>query len=180
MGKGPSKLSNEDMEFLQQKTGMESQTIQEWYEGFLKDCPSGELSRDKFVAMYSKIFPSGNAENFSQNIFRTFDTNKSGTIDFREFMLALHITSKGSPEQKLSWAFRMYDVDGNGTIEFAEMMRVVGAVYEMLGTQSGTQGKAQELFGKMDQNSDGMVSQEEFIAVCKQDSELLNILQGRS
>jgi len=180
MGKSQSKISKEDMDFLQQKTDLDKSTIEEWYEGFLKDCPSGELSKEKFIAMYSKIFPSGNAENFSQNIFRTFDTNNSGTIDFREFMLALHVTSKGSPEEKLSWAFRMYDVDGNGSIEFAEMKRVVGAVYEMLGTEAGTTGKAQELFAKMDQNSDGCVSQEEFIAVCKQDKDLLNILQGRS
>jgi len=170
MGKSQSKISKEDMDFLQQKTDLDKSTIEEWYEGFLKDCPSGELSKEKFIAMYSKIFPSGNADNFSQNIFRTFDTNNSGTIDFREFMLALHVTSKGSPEEKLSWAFRMYDVDGNGSIEFAEMKRVVGAVYEMLGTEAGTTGKAQELFAKMDQNSDGCVSQEEFIAVCKQAS----------
>merc|ERR1712193_166623 len=95
-------------------------SIQGWYEGFLKDCPSGELTKEQFVEMYSKIFPSGNADNFSQNIFRTFDTNNSGTIDFRGFMLALHVTSKGSPEEKLSLAFRMYDVDGNGTIERAQ------------------------------------------------------------
>ena len=38
---------------------------------------------------------------------------------------------------------RMYDVDGNGSIEFTEMRRVVGAVYEMLGTEAGTTGKAQ-------------------------------------
>ena len=37
----------------------------------------------------------------------------------------------------------MYDVDGNGSIEFAEMRRVVGAVYEMLGTDESTTGKAQ-------------------------------------
>eukprot|EP00090_Calanus_glacialis_P035417 TRINITY_DN60467_c0_g1_i1.p1 TRINITY_DN60467_c0_g1~~TRINITY_DN60467_c0_g1_i1.p1 ORF type:complete len:183 (-),score=53.62 TRINITY_DN60467_c0_g1_i1:115-663(-) len=177
---GKDKISKEDMQFLQDKTQLDKDSIQEWYEGFLRDCPSGELSQTKFIAMYSKIFPSGNADNFSQNIFRTFDTNNSGTIDFREFMLALHVTSKGSPEEKLAWAFRMYDVDGNGSIEFNEMKRVVGAVYEMLGTEGGHAGKAQELFDKMDQNSDGLVSQEEFVEVCSRDQDLLNILQGKS
>ena len=73
--------------------------------------------------MYNQMFPSGNADNFSQNVFRTFDTNNSGTIDFREFMLALRITSSDSPDDKLALAFRMNDVDGNGTIDFKEMER---------------------------------------------------------
>merc|ERR1711994_223646 len=164
-----NKLSVEDMTFLQAKTQLDQASIQGWYEGFLKDCPSGELTKEQFVEMYSKIFPSGNADNFSKNIFRTFDTNNSGTIDFREFMLALHATSSGTPEEKLAWAFRMYDVDGNGSIEFNEMM----------GTESSNMSKAQELFSKMDQNSDGLVSQEEFIAVCSKDSDFLRILQGK-
>ena len=78
-----NKLSIEDMTFLQAKTQLDQVSIQGWYEGFLKDCPSGELTKEQFVEMYSKIFPSGNADNFSKNIFRTFDTNNSGTIDFR-------------------------------------------------------------------------------------------------
>ena len=96
---------------------------QEWHAGFLEDCPDGELTKTQFVEMYIKIFPGGNAEKFSENVFRTFDTDKSGTIDFREFMLALHVTANGTPEEKLKWAFRMYDVDGNGSIDIHEMKR---------------------------------------------------------
>ena len=59
----------------------------------------------------------------AQRIPGTFDTDRSGTIDFREFMLALHVTSNGTPEEKLTWAFRMYDVDGNGSIDIHEMKR---------------------------------------------------------
>merc|ERR1711915_692898 len=108
--------------------------------------------------------PGGNAGKFSENVFRTFDTNNSGTIDFREFMLALHVTSSGTPEEKLTWAFRMYDVDGSGSIDFGEMKRIVSAVYEMIGAY-GDLNKAHELLSKMDQNSDGLVSQDEFIAM---------------
>ena len=73
--------------------------------------------------MYRTLFPNGNAEKFSQNMFRIFDTNNSGTIDFREFMLALHLTTNGTPEEKLTLAFRMYDLDGNGFINFLEIKR---------------------------------------------------------
>ena len=37
---------------------------------------------------------------------RTFDTDKNGFIDFKEFLLAVDVTSGTSPEKKLSWAFR--------------------------------------------------------------------------
>ena len=37
--------------------------------------------------------------------------------------------------------------------------------------------KAEELFLKLDQNSDGYISQEEFITIIKQDHNLLNVLQ---
>lgn len=90
-----------------------------------RDCPSGQLSKKKFIEVYSGFFPDGNAEEFCTHVFRTFDKDNSGRIDFKEFLLAINITSGGDPEEKLEWAYQMYDIDGNGTIERTEMVEII-------------------------------------------------------
>jgi len=91
-----------------------------------RDCPNGQLTRDKFLEVYSSFFPQGNADKFCEHVFRTFDSDNSGKIDFKEFLQAINITSSGKPEQKLEWAFNMYDVNGDGTIEPSEMSEIIG------------------------------------------------------
>ena len=96
-----------------------------------RDCPAGQLSRQKFLEVYSEFFPGGNAEEFCEHVFRTFDTDNGGTIDFKEFLLAINITSSGKVGDKLNWAFSMYDIDGNGTIEKSEMVRIIGVSWHL-------------------------------------------------
>lgn len=90
-----------------------------------RDCPTGQLSKKKFIEVYSGFFPDGNAEEFCTHVFRTFDKDNSGKIDFKEFLLAINITSGGRPKEKLEWAYQMYDIDGNGTIERNEMIEII-------------------------------------------------------
>ena len=96
-----------------------------------RDCPNGQLTRDKFLEVYSSFFPQGNADKFCEHVFRTFDSDNSGKIDFKEFLQAINITSSGKPEQKLEWAFQMYDVNGDGTIEPSEMAEIIGVRYPL-------------------------------------------------
>ena len=59
------------------------------------------------MKIYSKCFTGSSApQDFCDHVFRTFDSDKNGFIDFKEFLLAIDVTSNGTPEQKLDWAFR--------------------------------------------------------------------------
>uniref|UniRef100_A0A182WJQ0 EF-hand domain-containing protein n=1 Tax=Anopheles minimus TaxID=112268 RepID=A0A182WJQ0_9DIPT len=49
----------------------------------------------------------------------------------QEFLLAIDVTSSGTPEEKLKWAFRMYDVDGNGVIDIQEMTKIVQIIFSI-------------------------------------------------
>ena len=101
-------LSKKKLDFLKAHTRYDENTINDWYKGFIQDCPNGQLTPAKFVNMFQMFFPSGNAEQFCDHVFRTFDTDKNGYIDFKEFLLAIDVTSAGTAEEKLKWAFRLY------------------------------------------------------------------------
>ena len=66
----------------------------------------------------------------------------------------------------------MYDVDGNGTIEPEEMSRIVHSIYAMMGPDQAAaiergletpQQRAENIFRRMDINSDGRVEKKGWI-----------------
>jgi Ca2+-binding EF-hand superfamily protein len=150
-----SKLSPQQLEELQKSTHFDKKELQQWYKGrvkalpaigaiveavltsraptgFLKDCPSGTLTKEEFQKIYRQFFPFGDPSSFADYVFKVFDSDKSGTIDFKEFICALSVTSRGKMEDKLDWAFQLYDIDGDGKISYEEMLAIVEAIYKMV------------------------------------------------
>jgi len=182
MGKKNSKLKQDTVERLIAETYFTEKEIKQWHKGFLKDCPNGLLTEPGFIKIYTQFFPQGDPSKFASLVFRVFDENNDGSIEFEEFIRALSITSRGNLDEKLGWAFRLYDVDNDGFITRNEMYNIVDAIYQMVGQQPGDedentpQKRVEKIFNQMDKNHDDMLSMDEFKEGSKKDPRIVQAL----
>jgi Ca2+-binding EF-hand superfamily protein len=114
---------NEDIDFNRHE-------IEEWYKEFQLHLDKGitKLTVDVFKMIYNRVF-DGDASSFAYHLFRSFDTNGDGYVDFKEFLVGLSVSSSHNNDKKLKWAFKMYDIDGNGLICKDEMVCVLKVQY---------------------------------------------------
>ena len=83
---------------------------------------------------------------------------------------------------KRAYCSSMYDVDGNGWIDLLEMTKIVKSIYAMMGPNNRAglvetpEQRAEDIFRRMDANSDGRVTRQEFVRCCLNDPKLLELL----
>ena len=180
--KSKLKLCKNEIEFLQRHTSLERSEIKKWYKEFRKNCPSGRLAKDQFIELYKIFSAYENTEEYCHHIFRTFDKDKDGTINFSEFLLAINVMGSGTVEEKLMWSFKMFDIDENGSIDLNEMTKIVSSIYDMLGSNANVmtdltpKARAKAVFDQLDKNEDQLITQQEFVRGCLKDEDLKNML----
>ncbi|KAI0983370.1 hypothetical protein GJ496_000236 [Pomphorhynchus laevis] len=175
----PTVLTDRQLEMLMTNTKYTEHEILLWHKGFLNDCPNGKLNKRKFVQLYCQICPGGHPEKFAEFAFNTFDTDRSGIIDFTEFLLAIAVNRSGTSKEKIEMAFDMYDVDGNGYIDSKELTKIITAIFELKGQSKNKRAAKAEIanmMSKIDVNNDSKISKEEFIYACIRDDEMRELL----
>ncbi|XP_029985921.1 guanylyl cyclase-activating protein 2-like [Sphaeramia orbicularis] len=160
---------------------MDLAQIQELCIMFMKECPSGALHLHEFKRIFG--VPSSSAEEnlYIETIFHSFDTNKDNTLDFLEYVAALHLILRGNLEDRLKWSFKMYDKDGNGKLDRHEVKRIIRIVHKIKHLRSDMEMTPSEIcdriFELVDQNNDGQITLSEFMEGAQKDEWVMNLLK---
>merc|ERR1712045_504178 len=120
---GTPVLREQDIAALSKSSGMDAAQVKEHFAAFLESHPNGKMKPKEFREMVEKTMPKSDASKMEKHVFRIYDSNNDGYIDFVEFMLIFHIMSDGTPEEVLEKIFRVFDVNSDGTINKKETQR---------------------------------------------------------
>ncbi|XP_074716972.1 guanylyl cyclase-activating protein 3 isoform X3 [Strix uralensis] len=149
----------------------------QWYQKFMNQCPSGQLSLYEFKTILGLRDMSPQANMYVERVFHIFDLNEDGFIDFLEFIAAINLVIRGKIDQKLKWYFKLYDADGNGCIDKKELLNIFTAIQAINGyTSTSPEEFTDMVFQKVDVNNDGQLTLEEFITGVEKDEGLMELI----
>ncbi|KAM9309309.1 recoverin 2 [Pholidichthys leucotaenia] len=186
MGTTSSAISKEILEDLKLNTKFSEVEICQWYENFQKQCPSGRITPGEFEEIYSRFFPDSDAKSYAQHVFRSFDTNDDGTLDFKEYIIALHLTSTGKTTRKLEWAFSLFDVDKNGYISKTEVKEICQAIFKLIPKEDHSklpedentpEKRANKLWGIFEKKDSDRLAEGEFITGVIENENAMRLIQ---
>ena len=128
----------------------------------------GRLSREELIEEYTGTMGIIQAENEVERIMKEVDSDKSGFIDYAEFVKAASDTRKILSIENLRSAFRNFDRDSSGKISLNELRRVLSEKHLM---DDGDWGKILQEF---DDDGDGEIDLQEFEKIVMSKIEEIN------
>ena len=179
--KSKQELSAEEANFLIWNTSLGREKLESQYQTFMSNHANGQISKKSFNKMMKESYPGVKTKKLSRHVFRMYDTNGDGAVDFKEFVVALDVFANGTPEQNLKQIFRVLDINNDGKIHVMELIEVVRDIFELAKQQNPTSSEnwdtiAGAAFAEMDMNADGKVTKTEFIQTCLLDQGLTELL----
>ncbi|TYI24038.1 hypothetical protein ES332_A06G205700v1 [Gossypium tomentosum] len=144
---------------------------------FKKICANGDNATLPEFEEVLKAMNMSSLLPLATRIFDLFDSNRDGTVDMREIVCGFSSLKNSKGDHALRLCFEMYDTDRSGCItkeELASMLRALPD--DCLPPDITEPGKLDEIFDRMDANSDGKVTFEEFKDAMQRDSSLQDVV----
>ncbi len=109
----------------------------------------GKLSKEEIFEGYDKFFGKHMEKEDLEKMFDAVDIDKSGFIDYSEFVVAAMNEKTLLTNEKLQSAFKMFDKDGSGYISATEIKEILGF------GKSLSEDAVNDIVKQVDENGDG-------------------------
>ncbi len=157
----PIELTQTDIDFLTYATSFSKSEIQNIFDSFIKNNPDAQLNQNEFIRIYNELRPEPIEllDDISVFVFRAFDKDLNGTINFNEFLIAYAMTSRGDLRKRLEYAFVCYDTDNSGYLDYNELKSVLSGMLDLLGAENKDATQiAEQCLRELDSTGDGRIS----------------------
>ncbi|XP_022246137.1 EF-hand calcium-binding domain-containing protein 1-like [Limulus polyphemus] len=149
---------------LAHKTHFTKQEIETLMINFKKMTMS-KLERTMFREILHNTFEMTD-DILMDRIFRTFDADNDGIIDFGEWVTGLSIILRGTQDEKIDFCFKVYDLTGDRIITREEMFHMLkNTMVRQLAEEDPDEGIKDLVdltLKKMDYDRDGRLSADDF------------------
>ena len=180
-------LSDKQIDDYHQLTNLSPNDIRIYHRQFLHSSPTGLMTYDQFENDLKRLSQSTNG---SRAMFKMIDKDNSGAISFQEYLLSMAMFSQQSqPEQQLAAVFDTYQALARQSLKHTnEQTRVQGltrADIEQILQRMHSDFSPEQIeqltdrYMSTDQNRNGFISKQEFIAACMKNVRLMEQLGHR-
>ena len=141
--------------------------------------PKGKISKEEFINLPKDVKESGCFP--AESVFRVFDEDGNGSLDFSEYMMASNCSNLTSQEDILAWIFNVFDEDAGGFIDNQEIEKIVISLFKMVGAEVEKEviyACVKNIQEAVDEDGDGEISKEEFVENAMKIGFIQNILTG--
>lgn len=105
-----------------------------------------------------------NSDLFVTQIYRAFDQDDSGTLNFTEFLVGMYLVQNEDEKENLKFTFKLFDLNKDEKLELNEIAKFISCLSKAGCPDEKTQLEfAEKMMQDFDLNHDGSISEDEFI-----------------
>lgn len=177
-------LSQKQLEDLHELTKLPKHEILTYYRQFITISPTGRMTYDQFANQLKLLNLSTDG---SKAIFKMIDKDNSGQISFQEYLISLvKFSEQSQPEQQLGAVFDTYQAISRQSLKTPlndsivegmtrnDVEHMLKRIHPDLSEEDIE--KLSERYMEGDQNKNGFISKQEFIAACMKNPKLMEQL----
>ncbi|CAF0782374.1 unnamed protein product [Rotaria sp. Silwood1] len=173
-------LSERELSYITLHTHFTRKQINDFYIRFLSYYPRGYVNFQQFCDLYSnELKHLHNSRPLLERLFHHIDIDKNGQLSFKEILFFKAITMpETNNDEKFRWIFFLYDTNFDHHIDEYEFLNLCHLAYHIHGKLLTKEqlNELKVLFEKFDINNDRQLNCEEFIQLCQQCPNLLELI----